>query len=51
MPNYRPISDKTFNKELKKGNLYLAVENNLTIRQLLQFFGTDIMRRYFGDKL
>ena len=51
VPNYRPISDKTFTKELKKGNLYLAVENNLTIRQLLQFFGTDIMRRYFGDKL
>lgn len=51
VPNYRPISDKTFAKELKKGNLNLAVENNLTIRQLLQFFGTDIMRRFFGDKL
>lgn len=36
---------------MKNGNLYLAIQYNLTIRQLLQFFGTDIMRRYFGDKL
>ena len=51
VPNYRVINDKTFNKELKNGNLNLAIDNNLSIRQLLQFFGTDIMRRFFGDKL
>jgi hypothetical protein len=51
VPNYRAINDKTFNKELKNGNLNLAIDNNLSIRQLLQFFGTDIMRRFFGDKL
>lgn len=51
VPNYRAINDKVFNKELKNGNLNLAIDNNLSIRQLLQFFGTDIMRRFFGDKL
>ena len=45
------ISDKSFNRELKKGNLDVATHYNLTIRQILQFFGTDIMRRYFGDEL
>lgn len=45
------ISDKSFNRELKKGNLNIATEYNLSIRQILQFFGTDIMRRYFGDEL
>lgn len=45
------ISDKAFNRELKKGNLDVAIEYNLSIRQILQFFGTDIMRRYFGDEL
>lgn len=45
------ISDKSFNRELKKGNLNVALEYDLSIRQILQFFGTDIMRRYFGDRL
>lgn len=45
------ISDKFFNRELKRGNLNVAIHYNLTIRQILQFFGTDIMRRYFGDEL
>lgn len=45
------LSDKAFNRELKKGNLDVATEYNLSIRQILQFFGTDIMRRYFGDEL
>ena len=49
--NPNTISDKSFNRELKKGNLNVAIEYNLSIRQILQFFGTDIMRRYFGDEL
>lgn len=45
------ITDKNFNKELKQGNLNVALEYTLSIRQILQFFGTDIMRRFFGNKL
>lgn len=47
----RTITDKAFNKEIKKENLKLALEHNLTIRQILQFFGTDVMRKFFGNKL
>ena len=46
-----PITDKAFNKEIKKGKLNIALEKTLTIRQILQFFGTDIMRKFFGDEL
>lgn len=45
------ISDKAFNRELKRSNLSVATEYTLSIRQILQFFGTDIMRRFFGNKL
>lgn len=45
------ISDKAFSAELKKGNLYIARQYYLTIRQILQFFGTEVMRNLFGDKL
>lgn len=55
---YRPelhpdqlISDKDFNKEIKKGNPNLATEYILSIRQILQFFGTEVMRKYLGDTL
>lgn len=44
-------TDKVFARELKKENRNLAIEYNLSIRQILQYFGTDIMRKYFGDKL
>ena len=45
------ISDKAFNRELKKGNLNIAIDYILSIRQILQFFGTDVMRKFFGDEL
>lgn len=45
------LTDKSFNRALKKGDLDIAVNYILSIRQILQFFGTDIMRRFFGDKL
>lgn len=44
------ITDKQFSEELQKGNLDLALKYNLSVRQVLQFFGTDIIRRFFGDK-
>lgn len=45
------ITDKYFNRELKRGNLDVAIKYILSIRQILQFFGTDVMRKFFGDKL
>lgn len=48
---YTIITDKYFNRELKRNNLNVATEYVLSIRQILQFFGTDIMRRFFGDEL
>lgn len=45
------LPDKEFSRQLKKGNLNIVTEYKLSIRQILQCFGTDIMRRFFGDKL
>lgn len=45
------ITDKYFSRELRRGNLDVAVKYILSIRQILQFFGTDIIRKFFGDKL
>lgn len=47
----KELTDKIFARELKKENKNLATQYNLSIRQILQYFGTDIMRKYFGDKL
>lgn len=51
VPDEKKLSDKAFNKELKKGNQHIATDYVLSMRQLLQFFGTEIMRNYFGDSL
>ena len=51
VPKGMLLSDKTFSSEIKKGNLYVAREYCLTIRQLLQFIGTEVMRNLFGDTL
>lgn len=48
---HNTITDKYFNRELKRNNLNIATDYVLSIRQILQFFGTDIMRRFFGDEL
>ena len=45
------ITDKEFSKQLKKGNLDIILQYKLSVRQILQCFGTDVMRRFFGDKL
>lgn len=47
----KELTDKAFARELKKENDNITTQYNLSIRQILQYFGTDIMRRYFGDKL
>lgn len=45
------ITDKEFSRQLKKGNLDIILQYKLSVRQILQCFGTDVMRRFFGDKL
>ena len=45
------ITDKVFNRLLKHEELNIATRYTLSIRQILQFFGTDIMRRFFGNEL
>lgn len=45
------LSDSKFSKEIKKPNSNITKDYFLSIRQILQYFGTEIMRYYFGDKL
>lgn len=47
----RIISDYKFNKYLSQNNYSFLQDSYITIRQLLQCFGTDIMRKFFGDKI
>lgn len=51
VPKRKKLSDKLFNKELSRQNDRVAIDYILSIRQLLQFFGTEVMRKYFGDSL
>ena len=45
------ISDNKFNKMLENKDFSFFKNNYVTIRQLLQAFGTNITRDIFGDKL
>ena len=45
------LSDTRFTKEIKRVNPNLTKNYFLSIRQILQYFGTEIMRFYFGDRL
>jgi len=47
-PNCYVLSDSKFNKLLKTETL----ENyNITIRQLMQYFGTNVSQKYFGRRI
>ncbi len=48
--NADKISDCKFNKLVKILDLSL-IESNLTIRQLMQYFGTQVMQTYFGRRV
>lgn len=48
--DFDKISDSKFNKLVKQLDPSL-VESNLSIRQLLQYFGTEIMQKYFGKRV
>jgi hypothetical protein len=43
------ITDKKLNRLIKSNKLTLVSNYYITIRQLLQIFGTEIIRKYFGD--
>lgn len=45
------LSDSKFSREAKRVDKQLTRNYCLSVRQLLQFFGTEIMRHFFGDKL
>ena len=44
------LPDNKFSKLAKDLSINIK-DNYLTIRQLMQYFGTEIMRKYFGDQL
>lgn len=44
------LSDSKFNKLVKQLDPSL-VKSNLSLRQLLQYFGTEIMQKYFGKRV
>ena len=44
------LSDSKFNKLVKQLDPSLS-ETNLSLRQLLQYFGTEIMQKYFGKRV
>ena len=46
---YYKLSDTKFNKLLKNDEVLYNYQ--LSIRQLMQYFGTNQMRKYFGDKV
>lgn len=45
------LSDSKFSREIKRLDKNLTKNYYLSIRQLLQYFGTEIMRHYFGNNL
>ena len=51
MLGYPNISEGKFSRMVNNNDLSFLKTNYITIRQLLQVFGTEIMRNYFGDEL
>ena len=49
--NRKILSDGKFTKMINNRDLSFLKTHYITIRQLLQVFGTEIMRNLFGDKL
>lgn len=45
------ITDNKFNRMINKKDLSFLKTNYISIRQLLQVFGTNIAREFFGDRL
>lgn len=45
------LSDSKFSKLIKNPTSKITDKYVLSIRQLLQYFGTEVMRNFFGNKL
>ena len=45
------LTDKSFNNQLTKKSPLLINEHYYSIRQIMQYFGTEIMRKTFGDQI
>ena len=45
------INDSKFAKEIKRLDMNLTRNYYLSVRQVLQYYGTEIMRHYFGDNI
>lgn len=45
------LNDVDFNKEVKRLDKRLTKNYYLSIRQIMQFYGTQIMRHYFGEDI
>jgi len=45
------LNDTKFAKEIKRLDKWLTVNYYLSIRQILQYYGTQIMRHYFGQDI
>lgn len=50
VPKEKIMSDSKFSRNVKELSID-TYSNYLSIRQLLQYWGTECMRRYFGDSL
>ena len=50
LKRYQILSDSKFSRKIKDGTIDVRA-NLLSIRQLLQYWGTEIQRRYLGDQL
>lgn len=45
------MSDKSFSRHLQKGDLEFIKQYYISIRQLLQLWGSEVIRNTFGDKI
>ena len=50
LKKYQILSDSKFSRKVKEMSIDVRA-NMLSIRQLLQYWGTNVMRVYFGDQL
>lgn len=48
-PELMKLSDNKFSKLIQNGSI--NINNYLSIRQLMQYFGTEVMRKYFGKDI
>ena len=50
-PNIRPLSDKDLSKLIDNNNYHIIKTYTLTIRQCMQYIGTEILRSFISDKI